>query len=334
LLLMFARYCLLVVLSIACARAGWNDTSTGIDLNRLRHPKIVRLRTGTVAPGKRVVFDGIELTMNHEVWPEAILRGRGKSGKPWTVTMCGACVNEIWRADLDGNGRLDYVFSGGGPFFNGRMTPLYSLSFLLMDEDAMPVPFFTAIYYGEKAGEGIKQLIQLDGGIRLLISDYDEQPSDARVGPGCSGHWVTQAYRFTNTSVERAPGAFAGFTFPFIHPWTYFGTDCLFDPNGHIEQPVLMDMSTSNQGALVTRLLEKDGPRTLAIAPVAACQTVTTSASMIVMDTKAGREIAFPTLYGEAQDRVADKIRLANLPVELRGVNDCRATMMWAHSNP
>lgn len=45
--------------------------------------------------------------------------------------MCSACFNEVWRADLDGNGTPDYIFFGGGPYFNGRMTPLYSLILLL-----------------------------------------------------------------------------------------------------------------------------------------------------------------------------------------------------------
>ena len=66
----------------------------------------------------------------------------------------------------------------------------------------MPTPFFTPNYQEV----GINNLVEFDGQIRLLISRYDEIPSDARVDWLCSGHWVTQAYGFANGSVEEVRG--------------------------------------------------------------------------------------------------------------------------------
>ena len=116
--------------------------------------------------------------------------------------------SDVWRADLDGNGTQDYVFFGGGPFFNGRMTPLYSMTILQMDSQGLPVPFFTVMYHGEN-GEAIKHLLDLDhdGRPELLISSYDENVSDPRVGGFCSGHWVNQLYRFRSLGVEEIRGA-------------------------------------------------------------------------------------------------------------------------------
>jgi hypothetical protein len=171
-------------------------------------------------PGSRVEFDGIVATAAGGGAQEVRLRGVGKSGKPWESRMFG--LDEVWRADIDGNGTQDYVFFGGGPNFNGRMTPLFSLSILLMDRERMPVPFFTVVYHGEN-GDGIKNLVDLnhDGHAELLISTYDENPSDPRVGGFCSGHWVSQLYRFRNFGVEEIQGTIGGMGFPFIRAWTY-----------------------------------------------------------------------------------------------------------------
>jgi len=164
------RY-LIGLLCLASALANWNDTSTGIDLKTFQHPKLTKVRAGTLIPDQRIKFAGIEAVMTQDGpgWPEVTIRGRGKSGMTWTVRLCGACFNEVWRADLDGNGKQDYVIFGAGPCHNGRTTPLSSMSFLVMDSDGMPVPFFTVIYHGEGA---INNLIQVDGKAHLLISRY------------------------------------------------------------------------------------------------------------------------------------------------------------------
>lgn len=64
--------------------------------------------------------------------------------------MCGTCFDQVWRAELDGNGVEDYVIVGSGPDGNSRSDPQYSLTLLLMDSTGMPFPFFKGIYHGEK----------------------------------------------------------------------------------------------------------------------------------------------------------------------------------------
>ncbi len=160
--------------------------------------------------------------------------------------MC--CPDEIWRADLDGNGTQDYILTGGGPNYNGRTTPMFSITVLLMDSQGLPGPFFTALYHGEN-GKGIKHLVDLtnDGRAELLISNYDENTSDPRVGPFCSGHWTTLLYRFKNLAAEELRGTFGGLRFPFIHAWTYRGSRCTDEggPFHKIEPPDLAVSGTS-----------------------------------------------------------------------------------------
>src|SRR5450432_2095240 len=97
---------------------------------------------------------------------EVELRGVGKSGKRWEAHMC--CLDEVYRADLDGNGTQDYIFTGSGPYFNGRTTPLFSITILLMDAQGIPVPFFTSLYHGEN-GKGSKHLVDLNRDSRAEI---------------------------------------------------------------------------------------------------------------------------------------------------------------------
>src|SRR6185437_15028230 len=223
---------------LAGASANWNDTSPGINLDKLPHPALTEIRSGILKQGQRVIFDRITaLAQSNGVR----LRGRAKSGKPWEAHICYGCFNEVWRADLDGNGIPDYVFFGGGPYFNGRNTPLYSLTILLMDRERLPVPFFFPVYYGER-GEGIKHLIGQNGRAELLISSYDEATSDPHVGPFCSGHWITQLYRFRNLAVEEVRGEMGGIDFPFVHDWTYRGGEC-----AELEKPIPIQGPTFNE---------------------------------------------------------------------------------------
>ena len=216
----------LMLVGIACmvgALANWNDTLTGIDLEKLPHPPLIKIWSGPLKDGARATFDGITAEADRSP-REVRLHSAGKSGKAWEVHMC--CLDEVWRADLDGNGTPDYIFFSNGPYFNGRTTPLFSMSILLMDSQGLPVPFFTVVYQGENGG-GTNGLVDLDhdGRAELLISTYDEAVSDPHAGVFSSGHWVTQLYRFRNLRVEEFRGTMGGLTFPFVHAWTYRGRE-------------------------------------------------------------------------------------------------------------
>jgi hypothetical protein len=190
------------------ARGNWNDTATGIDLNNLPHFRLAKVGTGPLKDGARVTFDGIIATRRLE---EVRLNGRGKSGKRWVAHLCASCMVDVWRADLDGNGIQDYFFFGGGPLFNGRMTPLYSMTIVLMDSQGLPVPFFTVMYHGEN-GEAIKHLLDLnhDGRPELIISNYDEAVSDPRVvqGIGPTSCIVLRAWALRKSEELWAVSAF------------------------------------------------------------------------------------------------------------------------------
>ena len=307
---MFARV-LLPLLCLPGVWADWNNTSTGIDLDKLPHPALTKLHTGGIESGKRLEFDGITALSSVN---EVVLQGKSKSGRSWTLSMCARCLQEVWRGDLDGNGTPDYVIAGVGPYDNGRRTPPASLSFLLMDPDGVPAPFFTPI----DRENGIQNLVKLDGQIRLLISRYDEIPSDARVDWLCSGHWVTQAYSFTNRSVEEVRGVFAGKRFPFVHNWVHDDPECAHHPVGFSDGPKLIELGTSAKGALTA-------------APAGCDPTVSES---IMLDSRAGREIALPNPSSDSQNKLIRKILAAQATVELRGVQDCSITLMWARSSP
>jgi hypothetical protein len=250
-------------------------------------------------------------------------------------------LDEVWRGDLDGNGTQDYIFFGAGPYLNGRTTPLSSLKILLMDEDGLPVPFFTVVYHGEN-GDGIKHLVDLghDGHAELLISSYDENVSDVRAGPFCSGHWTNQLYKFQSLGVEEIRGMIGGFTFPFVHDWTYRGSACaeLDKPFGTIQPATLGEHGTSREEELTTSIRgTKDGDM-LVLDPVSGCKAVRAE-TVVVYDRAKTREIAFPGwLFSSYNVELADAIRRDGASVKLRGVNrmgngDCTANLMWATGN-
>jgi hypothetical protein len=268
---------------------------------------------------------------------EVLLRGVGKSGKQWEAHLFG--LDEVWRADLDGNGTQDYIFFGAGPGFNGRTMPLFSLVILLMDREGMPVPFFTLVYHGEN-GAGIKHLVDLnhDGRAELLIRSYDEDPSDARVGDLCSGHWITQAYRFENYGAKEIRGALGGISFPLVHDWTYRGTLCTAEEKPFITvRPVsFAELGTSSEGELITTLRKSsDADGRLAIDPVAGCSAIT-APQMVVYDRPQVREIAFPNLFRSYAADLVETIWRDGAHVRLRGINkrdgggECSVTLMWA----
>ena len=316
---------------LAGASANWNDTSPGINLDKLPHPALTEIRSGILKQGQRVIFDRITaLAQSNGVR----LRGRAKSGKPWEAHICYGCFNEVWRADLDGNGIPDYVFFGGGPYFNGRNTPLYSLTILLMDRERLPVPFFFPVYYGER-GEGIKHLVGQNGRAELLISSYDEATSDPHVGPFCSGHWITQLYRFRNLAVEEVRGEMGGIDFPFVHDWTYRGGECAeLEKPIPIQGPTFNEQGTSAKGEVTAHIRGLGMNGAVTIDPVAGCKTI--YPEMIVYDRPRLRLIGLENPFTDYNSKLATEIENAGVPVKLRGINrsmgndDCSVNLMWA----
>jgi hypothetical protein len=325
------RAIVLLSVSLGIASANWNDTSTGIDLDRLPHFPLTKVRSGWLKAGRRATFDGINAIAAEE---EVRLRGVGKSGKRWEVHTFG--IDEVWRGDLDGNGTQDYVFYAFGPYGNGRIAPEFSLSILLMDRDGLPVPYFTLVYKGGN-GDGIKHLVDLshDGHAQLLISDDDELPSDAYVGPFCSGHWVNQLYRFADLGAEEITGTAGGISFPLVHKWSYRGKECAKEqkPFSQIETPVPHNHETSGPGVITAIRSASDQLGVVGIQTVAGCKSI--QADAIVYDTPKIREIAFPNLRSDSTERLLNRIRNARTHVELRGVTksdggECSVERLWA----
>jgi len=317
---------------------NWNDTSTGIDLDKLSHFPLTKIRSGWLKDGARVTFDGITAINESPNRREIRLRGVGTSGKRRDARLSG--LDEVWRGDLDGNGTQDYVFFSAGPYFNGRMTPLFSLSILLMDHDKLPVPFFTVVWKGEN-GDGIRHLVDLDqdGHAELLIGTYDELQSDPRAGRFCSGHWVTQLYAFKDLGVEEIRGAYGHVTFPLVHNWTY-GTECdVTEKPAPLSPPPLFEHGTSTHGEAISRILRSaDQAGVVAIDPIAGCTDV--NPAMVVYDTPQIREIGFPSQFSTYIADLTETIRRDGAQVELRGLQketsggECGANLLWATNKP
>jgi hypothetical protein len=314
---------------------NWNDTTTGLDLDKLPHFPLHKIRSGWLKDGSRVTFDAISATAANREAREVQLRGLGRSGKPWEAHIFG--LDEVWRADLDGNGTQDYVFFAGGPYFNGRMTPPFSLSILLMDSEGMPTPFFTVIYHGEN-GDGVKHLLDLDhnGHAELLISTYDENTSDSRVGPFCSGHWTNQLYQFKDLAAEEVRRTVGGITFPLVHDWSYRNVECAYEgiPSLPVRPPILYEHGTRKEGQAKIRKVDT-ATGLLTIEPLAGCKAIT--AKVITYDRPQLREIAFPNLFDAYAAELADRIRRAGAQAQLRGIDrwmgngNCSVNLMWAN---
>jgi hypothetical protein len=312
----------------------WNDTSTGINLDQLRQFPLTKIRSGVLNPGSRATFDGIIATTNSSE-PEVRLRGTAKSGKRWEAHLYR--LDEVWRADLDGNGTADYVFFGSSPFGNGRTAPPFSVSILLMDRSGLPVPFFDVFYHGEN-GAGVKHLVDLNGDRKaeLLISTYDEIPSDERVIALCSGHWTTQLYQFKDSAAEEYRGSMGGIRFPFVRDWTYRGAQCdPTDSSGATVQPaILYEHGTAAQGKLFTTIRKVDHTSgLLTIDPVKGCTTI--HPSVLVYDRPQVREIAFPNPYSSYPANLETTLMRNRARVDLRGISDpsegsCAVNLVWA----
>ena len=203
-----------------------------------------------------------------------------------------------------------------------------------MDSQGLPVPFFTSLYHGEN-GKGIKHLVDFsrDGHAELLMSNYDENTSDPRVGPLCSGHWTTQLYGFKNLGTEEIRGVFGGLKFPFVHAWTYRGTECM-DEGGafyKVEPPDLAGKGTIGEVTTAIRAVKEPG--FLEIDPVEGCKQV--QAATIVYDRPAIREIAFPAMFSDYNGNLARAISRDRVPSRLRrldklGHGNCAADQIWA----
>ena len=122
-----AAFAISTVLIAAAAWAGWNDTSTGIDLTSLPAFPLTRVRSGLLGNNARVQFDGLVARMSGPAdgpaVDEVVLSGTGKSGKGWTVHFSLVAFDEVYRGDLDGNGTQDYLMVGGTSFWSGRLAP-------------------------------------------------------------------------------------------------------------------------------------------------------------------------------------------------------------------
>src|SRR5260370_39820671 len=58
----YRRTILAVMVLLAGVLANWNDTSTGIDLDKLPHFRFSKIRSGWLHDGSRATFDGITAT--------------------------------------------------------------------------------------------------------------------------------------------------------------------------------------------------------------------------------------------------------------------------------
>jgi len=309
--------------------ANWDDTTLGLDVTKLRQFPLERVlrseRDGS--------FDGIRVDVRQDApWGEVRL-SKTFLGRSWSVELF--YLREIWKADLDGNGTKDYVFSNPGPWGNGRITPVHSLSILLMEPNGMPVPYFTTMY-NRPDSPALQHLVDLDqdGRVELIVSRYDENGSDPNVGGFCSGHWVHHLFRFRNFAAEEYRGtAAAGPRFPIVHSWTYGPEVCGASPGMPVHPAFMDDWGTVPRGRS-RALSESEHPGGInLVPPVEGCNTV--FPEVAVYDHPRFREIAFPSLTGEKLEDLLKRIRKDRAQVELRGLRNCRVNVLWAtqHQN-
>ena len=230
-----------------------------------------------------------------------------------------------------------YVIAANGPYFNGRTTPAFSLSVLLMDHSGMPVPYFTVAYKGGN-GDAIKHLVDLDkdGKAELLISTYDEEQSDPWAQVFCSGHWVTQAYQFRDYAAVEFRGSLGGMAFPFVHKWSYGREKCgLETPRFDLRPPPIYDHGTYSPTPVMTRLHPvKAGSMADSIVPVKGCELI--SSDVVVVDGPKLRQISFPTLRSEYPGELMEAIEREGLAIRLMGIQEkprngyCRVNLLWA----
>lgn len=320
------------LLLAAAAWANWNDTSTGIDLAQLPAFPLTKIRSGALEAGVQLRFDGLTARMAGPIdgpaVDEAVLEGKAKSGKPWSVHFASVAFDQVYRGDLDGNGTQDYVVIGGSPYWNGRLAPPGRITVLLMDSQGLPVPF-EAPLYDDLGPRHVVDALH-DGHARLALGSYDENEWDNRNSVFCSGHWVTDLYEADALNWQPFQGSAAGFAFPLVHRWTYWPKCNDAPPVPWTETVRTGQYSTASPD--VTARIEKSDAGFAAVAPSAGCESIGTAT--IVYDQRSRRDIALGALSGYQGD-LQERILADGASVTLRGVyrhdrGYCSANLLWA----
>jgi hypothetical protein len=326
------RRCRIVLPSALLLFANWNDTSRGIDPDRLRSFPLTAVRAGLLRDGQNTSFDGLVAT-DHD--GEVILRGKATSGKSWVAHFGEVAFDQVYRNDLDGNGMQDYVVYGLLPFSNGRTAPSNLITLLLMDTQGLPTPFETYVYdlHPEHGPRVLFDLLH-DGHAQLLISSYDEGMWDGRVEVFCSGHWVNQLLEPKDMRWVEFRGNAGGWSFPLVHRWSYWPECALESPRQVNERILTPQRSTSASEISNARITsaEESATRGFRITPSPGCLDF--RVDTVVYDHPADRQIA---LYNPASDYKTDLLRRMQKDrahVRLYGVKydadqSCRANMLW-----
>jgi hypothetical protein len=325
------RYTLGLLLA-ALVLANWNDTSRGIDLSQLRSFPLARVRAGLLRDGETRSFGGLVAT---DHGGEVQLRGAAGSGKPWIAHFGEVAFDQVYRADVDGNGTEDYVVYGRLPFANGRTAPNAQITLLLMDTDGLPTPYETYVYDSHPE-HGPRVLIDLlhNGHAQLLLSSYDEIMWDGRVEAFCSGHWINQVLEPKDMRWVEYHGSALGIEFPLIHRWSYWPKNALGSPRRVQEKVSIPDRSTALSEITAAQIIRTGDSEMVGIhiAPPRGC--VDFHIDTVVLDDAANRLIA---LYNPAAAYKAELLRRMKRDktiVRLYGLEHdadqtCHATMLW-----
>ena len=257
----------------------------------------------------------VDFTVSDSQNGSFLVRGQDKSGKQWQAILSPA-THGLWETTL--NGRRTYYF--GGYTGGAGMAPLTSLLILSFDERGRPVPFYVAgrASYGSK---GIGDVLNLDGvGPELLQQDWVETNwmPDSR-----SGYYITTLYQQRGLYWYRADGQHGTRSFPLYEKWAILpGTKPELLPGPTFPPGLLADYGNDPRAGVRARVQSSDG-RALRVGPELGCRLE--SVSLVVQDTRAGREIA---------------TNASNLPADFQatftGVRQwpnsdlCSASIMWA----
>ncbi|MCP5110022.1 MAG: hypothetical protein GY953_04230, partial [bacterium] len=129
------------------------------------------------------------------------IEGRDAAGQPWSLRLprVGGVAGEtrVFRADLDGNGRPDLLFSAMS-FGNGRCIEGGSVTTLLFEDNGRPIPW-RADTHGLTNDETIPvTLVDLDADDRaeLVTSDCEYARTEER-GMG-EDRWISGVYEAQN----------------------------------------------------------------------------------------------------------------------------------------
>ena len=326
-----SRYVIVVPCAVLVL-ANWNDASRGIDPDRMRPFPLTPIRAGLLREGQSARFDGL---VAQDEGGEVIVRGRTVSGKSWVAHFGEAAFDRVYRNDLDGNGRQDYVVYGLFPFSNGRIAPSSFLTLLMMDPGGLPTPFATSVY-DTHPEQGPRLLFDLrqDGRAQLLLSSYDEDMWDGRVEVFCSGHWIHQLLEPKGLRWAEFRGNVAGWTFPLVHRWSYWPKCPLESPRpieDHVDMPERSTVDSKIIGARIVRAPESDLDA-IGITPAQGCRDFYTDT--VVYDHRTYREIALYNPVSVFKIELLQRIEKDRTPIRLYGVKydgaeGCRANMLW-----